>query len=114
MLEAVWSVKFRTQNDSGAGVVVLDSGKVYGGDSQYLYVGNYRAKNDPPIVEATILVRKYNTIPGFASVFGALDKFTLSLSGPIARQAITLQGHLIDPATGQTMVLDLTRQEELP
>ena len=34
MLEALWSVEFVSNvNDSGAGVVVLETGRILGGDS---------------------------------------------------------------------------------
>jgi hypothetical protein len=43
MLEALWSVGFITgQGLHGAGVVIFETGRVFGGDSYFYWVGSYR------------------------------------------------------------------------
>ena len=44
MIEGLWIVKFLTPNDPSmdlnGGVVVVESGKIFGGDSGYFYIGS--------------------------------------------------------------------------
>lgn len=47
MLEALWSVEFlSTAQGYGAGVIVLESSRVFGGDSTYFYIGSYELTHD--------------------------------------------------------------------
>jgi len=114
MLEAVWTVRFQSQHDYGAGVVILDTQKVYGGDDQYLYVGTYTYDQKTDRMSARVLVRRHNYVPGRGSVFGDLERYTLALSGTPARDEMILTGVLVDPPTSQPIRIKLTRAEELP
>jgi hypothetical protein len=41
-IEAVWAVNFITPvGAGGAGVVVFETGRIFGGDSYYYYIGGY-------------------------------------------------------------------------
>lgn len=50
-IEALWTVTFGSNlGMSGAGVVVFETGRLFGGDPDYIYLGKYdvthrRAKN---------------------------------------------------------------------
>jgi len=44
-IDAVWTVKFAMGFDWGPGVMILDTQRIYGGDGQYLYVGEYAVKD---------------------------------------------------------------------
>jgi hypothetical protein len=46
-LEALWSVIFLTPESTrlNAGVIVLETNKLFGGDSWYYYTGKYQTKN---------------------------------------------------------------------
>jgi hypothetical protein len=44
-IEALWSLEFVSTEDSyGAGVVIFETNKIFGGDSLYYYLGNYETK----------------------------------------------------------------------
>lgn len=46
MIEALWSAEFTSNvGNFGAGVAVLETDRILGGDSQYYYVGNYQIVN---------------------------------------------------------------------
>jgi hypothetical protein len=56
MLEALWSVSFQSNAQlgpmGGTGVVVFETGRVFGGDSTMIYTGKFRVVND--VIEADI------------------------------------------------------------
>jgi len=77
MLEALWSVEFVSNlGIFGAGVVVFETERVFGGDSQYYYLGTCQVKYDN--VEAEIEVTHY-TGQKF-SIFGPLEKFKVKVN----------------------------------
>lgn len=79
-IEAFWKVGFASNhNDAGAGVVIFDSGKIYGGDSGFYYKGNYSVEGK----NVTAKIRVKNYFPGFPSVFGNLKEFTLIFDMPV-------------------------------
>lgn len=110
MLEALWSVEFVTNvQSSGAGVAVLETGRVLGGDGQYFYVGSYRIQNSQ--VQAQLKVTHYAGLPN--SVFGSMKEFELDLIGIPARDRFELHGHVA--ADPNLMIgIRLTRRAELP
>ena len=74
----------------GDGLVVVDDGKVHGGDSRYLYRGTYQVAGTS--IRAEIQVSYYRGT--LKSVFGPLSKFDLTLSGNATDEAFTLSGHM--------------------
>jgi hypothetical protein len=74
----------------GDGLVVVDNGKVHGGDSRYLYRGTYKV--DGTSIKAEIQVSYYRGT--LKSVFGPLSKFELILSGNAPDELFTLSGHM--------------------
>lgn len=72
MLEALWSVEFISNvGGTGGGVVVLETQRLFGGDSQYFYVGTFKVEG--PLVRATLKVTHYYGPP--SSVFGPISEF---------------------------------------
>jgi hypothetical protein len=110
MLEALWSVEFVSNLKMfGAGVVVLETGRVFGGDSAYYYLGTCQVKND--IFKAEIKVIHY---AGQAfSIFGPLDKFNLKLSGKIQEPIMELRGFLVENPQ-MKILIRLTKRADLP
>ena len=90
MERGLWTVEFKTNvGGAGTGTIILDKGRVAGGDAGYYYIGKYTLDQDKITAEAKI--RKYN--PGHVSVFGPLEYGDLKIVGSIS-------GSLMD-ATGQ-------------
>jgi hypothetical protein len=113
-IEALWSVHFATQGGAGGGVVIFETGKIFGGDSQYYWVGNYTVQNGQLI--ADIDVSHYSGPP--YSVFGPLQKFRLNLraSPPsTSGSGTTMQatGTLVNNPSAQIVML-LTYRAPLP
>ena len=44
-IEALWSVEFASTAGLGRGVVVFESGRLFGGDPDYIYTGQYDLKS---------------------------------------------------------------------
>jgi hypothetical protein len=110
MIEALWSVDFTSNvGDWGAGVAVLETERVLGGDGQYFYVGSYRIREGK--AEARIRVTHYAGPPN--SVFGQAKQFDLELSGTPARNGFVMTGHVVGNPSLQ-IGMRLTRRAELP
>src|SRR5947209_6571635 len=65
----------------GGGVVVLETGRVLGGDSVYSYVGNFAV--DAGVITATVRVRQYNPHVVAENVFGMVGPvdYMVTLTG---------------------------------
>jgi hypothetical protein len=110
MLEALYGLEFESNlNDGGYGVVVLETGRVLGGDSSFVYVGSYEVKNG--VVKAK--VKCTNDRKSLASVFGDIDEFNLHLEGTPSPKQFTLQGHMIEDPS-KRIAVKFTRRAELP
>ncbi|MCL4503957.1 MAG: hypothetical protein M1438_19195 [Deltaproteobacteria bacterium] len=91
MLEALWSAEFVSNLQSfGAGVVIFETNRIFGGDSAYYYLGSCNVENQ--ILNADIEVIHYAGQP--FSIFGPLKKFHLKLSGKVQDNFMELQGYL--------------------
>lgn len=110
MLEALWSVEFSTSMQmAGAGVVVLETNRIFGGDSSYFYIGSYEVKDGT--INAEITFKHYNG--PLNSVFGPHKEGVVKLSGTIARAGFDLFGSLINNPMAK-ITTRLTRRAELP
>jgi hypothetical protein len=112
MLEALWSVEFVSNSQGvgvGAGVAVIENGKVLGGDAQYFYVGECKVENGT--VYATVKVTHYFGQPH--SVFGTAKQFTLSLSGKPAQTTFDMSGNVIENPQLKILIR-FSRRAELP
>lgn len=110
-IEALWSVEFISNTQIvGAGVAVLDADRIFGGDSQYFYVGNY--KSERGVTTANIKVTHYAGAYD-SSIFGPAKEFHLTLKGTPARDQFELHGHVIG-MRDLTISMRLSRRSELP
>ena len=73
-VEACWTVRFGPANDGG--VAVLESGRIYGGDSGYAYLGSYEVDGERVAGRLTII--RHN--PQIRSIFGNAARFDLSFA----------------------------------
>ena len=72
----------------GGGVVTIESGRIQGGDSGYLYLGTYQTKDTA--LSAQVTVKRHN--PNAQSIFGNLNEFDLSLHGSFTDNSFTANG----------------------
>ena len=88
MNNGLYKVTFRTPLGSGAGVIVLNEGRLLGGDSMISYVGNYVQSGDK--FTATIETTTHTAAPGMRSVLGVPDALIL-LAGSASGDSATMQ-----------------------
>jgi T3SS negative regulator,GrlR len=111
MLEALWSLEFGSSSGyEGAGVVIFETGRIFGGDAQYYYTGKYSLKDGT--MSADVKVNRY--CDGFGSIFGTNEQeFDLKVIGKVELPTMTATGHRVDDPTARIEVR-LTRRAELP
>jgi T3SS negative regulator,GrlR len=112
MIEALWSVEFSSNvGFIGAGVVVIETGRVLGGDSGFMYVGNVRVEQST--VHIDVKVSRYSDVLTLPSIFGSLQTFHLKVSGPLNATNISFTGHVVENPALQIKV-NAVRRAELP
>lgn len=90
MKDAFWTVNFSSGTQSfGSGVLFTNSGKVYGGDTSFIYSGVYTNENGS--INASINVKRVNGI--LNSVTG-VDDYTLLLTSADNGNVITFNGEV--------------------
>ena len=111
MLEALWSVEFQSSYGMhGNGVVVFETGRVFGGDSSMIYVGSYKVENGT--IHSDINVKKYANVPGMVSVVGFED-FNLKVTGKVNGDKLALSGYVVEDAS-RKITINAIRRAELP
>ena len=108
-LEQLWSFEYISGlgSESG-GVVVLDNGKLLGGDNNYFYIGSYELVNTT--FNATIDVKHYHG--GYNSLFGKNNEIILELSGSYKHEEILLTGYILEDIS-ENISVKLTYHKEL-
>jgi hypothetical protein len=67
-IEALWTVRFGDPQDLQGGVIVLETGRMFGGDSIYAYSGRFEL--DGNHVRAELDVIRHNFTEGMGSIYG--------------------------------------------
>ncbi|HZR35471.1 MAG TPA: GrlR family regulatory protein [Nevskia sp.] len=114
MIEGMWAVYFGAEAGGGhrigAGVVTLESERVFGGDSNYYYTGSYAVKDSR--VTAEIRVRHY--FGDRNNVFGPVEEIILQVTGVlIDRQQAIMAGHIVGQP-GREIAMGFQRLADLP
>jgi hypothetical protein len=112
MIDALWSMTFSSNQApglKGSGVVVIENGRIRGGDSMFLFIGDVMVQNDT--VKARVRVKQYASPPNMKSLTGRSDYVGL-FQGKIDRNNIRLNG-TVEGAPQAKLTVDLTRQAEL-
>ena len=89
MEQGLYRVQFQTQLGAGAGVVVLENGRLRGGDSMIFYSGVYEQNDDT--MRAEVTTDAHSQVPGMASVFG-VDSVNIVLEGKVKDNVIQMTG----------------------
>jgi len=109
MVEGFWIVQFEGVQGNGGGVVFLKKGRIYGGDSGFVYTGTYQT--DEKTITGHVKVR--NFLPEIQSVFGLSGDYELSLKGNVVDQKIEGSASLVNHAA-MGIVVKLTKVGDLP
>ena len=92
-IEQLWSLEFVSGLGSeGGGVVVLEKGKVIGGDNNYFYIGSYNLNNNK--FNATIDIKHYHG--SHNPIFGKSDELIIKLEGDYNEEEMLLTGHILE------------------
>jgi hypothetical protein len=105
-MEGFWLVQFSGVQGFGGGAVTLVRGRVFGGDSSFVYSGSYTDQGGAP--NAKIHVRR--AFPGAQSVMGR-DQFDLELTGAPQGNVIAAKGSI--PGTNLAFQAKLTKQGDI-
>jgi hypothetical protein len=110
MVEGVYSAHFLSNADQyGEGIVVVDGGRIHGGDLDHVYIGKYTLVNNE--FSATLDVANYSG--KFSSVLGPLAQYRLTLSGVVKKaQDITICGK-IDERPDLSIQINLHKVSQL-
>jgi len=81
MTEGLWTIKFISSlNIWGGGVLVLiEGGRILGGDTGYYYIGTYKHQKD--VIEGKADIIRFD--PQSVSVFGKMPKFNIEFKGEL-------------------------------
>ena len=99
-IEALWAVNYSTpQGAVGAGVVVFETGRIFGGDSLYHYLGNYTLTGDRVRGRVEIIHRFGPPM----NIFGPIERLTLEYDCQM--QGNTMQATGVDPTNPQRRLM---------
>ncbi len=80
MIDGLWTVEFISAiNRYGRGVLVLNNGRLLGGDDGYYYSRKYDITDNNIVCDVDVIKYDANSI----SIFGNVDQFKLTISGKI-------------------------------
>ena len=111
MLEALWTVEYMDAAGwKTGGVVVFETGRVFGGDNRFYYVGRYEA--DHPRITAELGIRYYHGDP--TTAWGdQVAEFQIEVEGERNRDVI--EGTMLRVDIPQyRLPCRLTRRADLP
>jgi hypothetical protein len=109
MVEGFWIVQFEGVQGNGGGVVFFLKGRIFGGDSSFVYTGTY--ETDEKTITGRVKVR--NFLPDVPSVFGPPGDYELSMKGNVLGQSITGSASVVGQAL-MGIVVKLTKVGDLP
>lgn len=93
MEEGIYSVTFESSSrEWGIGLVVVENGKIQGGDLSFIYRGKYKIDGD--LLKADIHVSHYRGEP--ISIFGSIMDFNLRLSGNFTGNSFKIKGSIVE------------------
>ena len=107
-VEALWVLGFGNDIDYGSGVVVLETNRIFGGDSSFYWTGTYEVSNGR--IKGTINVDRHSS--GQPSIVGP-DAYTMNIEGPVSEKEIELSC-TINGQDRPALIAILTRTAELP
>ena len=115
MIEGLWSVVFKSNlGIIGSGVAVFETGRVFGGDSAFIFVGKYTVNQG--VVQAQVSITKYSDIANMRSIFGNRSNFNVNVSGridPENPKHLEITGYLVEDKNMRLTII-ATRQVDLP
>jgi T3SS negative regulator,GrlR len=91
-LEALWAITFGTGEDTGSGVIVFETGRIFGGDTSFYYLGRYSYNPRDQTLSGEVEVVRHSAFQHF--IFPGFDGGRVQLRGQVAEPEMILTGHL--------------------
>ncbi len=116
-VEALWTVQFASNvGGTGRGVVVFETGRVLGGDPDYIYLGKYDLSPDGKQFSCELDVTNYSG--RLNSIFGPTPQFKLRIDAPVPTNdaigsIMQASGYLVGNPTLKIAII-LTKRALLP
>ena len=114
-LEALWTIEFEVVTGwTNGGAVVLETNRVFGGDSEYYYLGTFNASLSDSATKFTAEVRVKHYHGEARDAFGGNETdFTVKLEGEQVGEVI--EGKMYKTGKPQnTLRIRMTRRADLP
>ena len=90
--------------------MIFETGRIFGGDSCYFYIGDYKVDNNHHVVGDVRVTHHHGQM---YSIFGQHKQFTLKLSGQLKTPEMLLQGFMVED-TNSKIAVRCIRRAELP
>ena len=90
-IEALWSLKFGTIDDSGAGVTVFETERIFGGDSFFFWTGHFKIKDGK--ITARVRVERHRE--GGSSVL-PFDLYDMDITGKMEGDIMRAEGTVVN------------------
>lgn len=108
MFDGLWIIEFESIiQQYGKGVLVLNNGRLLGGDDGYYYSGTYRTIDNR--FEGTATVIKHD--PNSISVFGNIGHFEMTFVGEITDYRFKAVGHIINNPEAKITITGIKKED---
>ncbi|XTI71820.1 hypothetical protein ACQAYK_08985 [Acidithiobacillus sp. AC3] len=112
-VEALWTMHFESLSGPrhSAGVVVFETGRIFGGDSCYYYAGNYEIDRD--VITGNVESVRFNNTENCTSIIGPYNRLVFSFRGELESDGQCIRAVLSAGDRGEIRAT-LTRRRDLP
>jgi len=111
-VEALWTNSMHAPGQFGAGVVVFETERVFGGDSSMYYTGTYRISSGE--LTGRVRVRKHHDIPGIVPFAGVDDAEFEIKATMVSDKKMKYTATVVKPTIGKPITGELVWLAELP
>ena len=112
MIEAIWTLEFvEGDKSTGAGVLIFDDGRVYGGDSHFYTIGRYAVNGGRVCLRTTL--HPYRDEAPQGSIVRGRKEFDLEIAGQVHSEQMVLSGAIVGEP-GRPLTAVAKRRHEIP
>src|SRR3546814_5690079 len=109
MLNGLWSFAFRIPGNWGGGAIVIQDGRVLGGDGGFTYIGTINEVGGK--LKGSVAVKHVNT--NWPPLIPGLPSYELSVDGSVQGDSFTLHGTVVGVPAAPQLVIEGKKQVAL-